>query len=356
MKATRWGTFIALAIGSVILAGCASPGTATQSASASASGDPNGPITIYAPMSDTRAAFVKAQAQSDLGMEVNIVTGAAGDLSSRITAEKANPQADAVVGLGESILNQLSAAGDLQPYTPAWSDLIPTEFRSTDTNFTLSTQTPIVISYNTAVMNASDAPTSWEDLAKPEYKDKFVFPSITGQTGQAAAVGILWRYTDATTGDVSQDGWDVLSAVLKNAKQLASGQSFDWSEVKNGDLPIVVNWLGGIQTGEKDNGLTLQVIDTTDGTPFVSTGIAEVSGATNTAATQRFIDWFGSADFQVKYVNATNNDTPLNTDALTQLPSAEAAISQVQKQDIDWSVVTPHLTDWLQKIQLDILD
>ena len=79
-----------------------------------------------------------------------------------------------------------------------------------------------------------------------------------------------------------------------------------------------------------------------------------VRGTKQRDEVHKFLDWFGSAEFQVAYVKATNNDTPLNADALKELPEAAAAVNAVKKQDIDWAVVTPHLTEWLQKIQLEI--
>lgn len=288
-------------------------------------------------------------------MDVSFVSGGGGELTERLLAEKNNAQADVVLGLGEAQLNQIAAADVLADYSPAWKNLVPDEFDSGTESFTLFSQTPIVMAYNAAVLDVGQAPQKWEDLAEPRFAKKFVFPSVTSQTGQAAVAGILWPYTDRATGEVSVKGWEMLTRILKNAVPVASGQKFDWNWVVSGQQPVVVNWLGGIETGAKDNGLDLRVVDATGGSPFVSTGVGLVAGSDREDAAKRFIDWFGSAEVQADFVKTTGSDTPVNPQALAQLPDAAAALAEIGKQDIDWGVVAPQMSSWLERIQLDIL-
>lgn len=332
-----------------VLTGCAAPATVAPSETVGTS------LVVYAPMEGPRAKWLTEHAKSELGLDVKFVVGGGADLAARLTAEKNNAQADAVIGLGEAQLNQLGADKALVGYEPKWASEIPENLRSVSKEFTLYTQTPIVIAYNAAVMTDAAAPASWEDLAKPEYKGKFVFPALAGQTGRAAIVGLLWPYVDKSSGTVSDKGWAVLKSVLTNAKPMAAGQNVDWNWVKSGEVPILVNWLGGVETGAKDNGLSLKVVAPTAGTPFVSTGVALAAGSKNAGTAKKFLDWFGEAATQVAFVKATNNDTPLNPKALEELPEVKASVTKVEKQAIDWTVVTPHLTEWMQKVQLDIV-
>ncbi|AAT89224.1 hypothetical protein ATY41_08135 [Leifsonia xyli subsp. xyli] len=345
-------TATAVAAAVAALAGCSATSPAPGSAEGSSAGTK---LVVYTPQGDpVRGGYITKHAKSDLGLDVKLVNGAGGDLATRLIAEKNNPQADVVVVLGAPQLNRIDQAGVLQPFAPDWAGKIPSAFASGSKDFTLLTQTPIAIAYNASTMTAAQAPSSWTDLAKPEYKDKFAFPALTSQTGQAAAVGILWRYADHTTGTVSQKGWDTLAAILHNAKQTAAGAPFDWAQVRSGVQPIVVSWLGGIQTGTSDNTIDLRIVDAVGGSPFVNGGVGMVKDTKNAAAARKFIDWFGSDSFQVGFVTATKNDTPLNPDAVKRLPGAEQGLRQVTPQKIDWGVVSQRLSDWLQKIQLDV--
>lgn len=355
---TGLAVLAAVSAGAIALAGCSSPAPAPgspNSPSVTGPGSESSALVVYAPMEGPRADWLTEHAKQELGLDITFVVGGGGDLTSRLIAEKNNSQADAIIGLGEVQMNQLAAEQVLTPYAPAWAEEIPAELRSASDAFTLYTQTPIVIGYNSAVMTADKAPAAWEDLAKPQFKEKFVFPGVAGQTGQAAVVGLLWPYTDQATGEVSDQGWELLKSVFANARPMAAGQNLDWNWVKSGDVPVLVNWLGGVETGAKDYGLTVEIVSPAAGTPFVSTGVAVAAGAKNPTAAQKFLDWYGSAPTQIAFVKATNNDTPLNPKALAELPDARASVEQVTKQPIDWTLVTPHLTEWMQKVQLEIV-
>lgn len=333
--------------GVLALAGCSSGGGGESSADS---------ILVYSPQGEgPRGEYIASHAKDALGLDVSFVSGGGGELTERLLAEKNNAQADVVLGLGEAQLNQIGAAGVLADYSPVWRDLVPGEFDSGTGAFTLFSQTPIVMAYNPAALDAAQAPRKWEDLADERFANKFVFPSVTSQTGQAAVAGILWPHTDRESGEVTDAGWDLLTRILRNAVPVASGQKFDWNRVTSGEQPVVVNWLGGIETGAKDNGLDLRVVDAEGGSPFVSTGIGLVAGSDRADAAKRFIDWFGSAEVQADFVKTTGSDTPVNPQALAQLPEAEAALAEIGKQDIDWGVVAPRMSSWLERIQLDIL-
>lgn len=334
-------------VGVLALAGCSSGGGGDSSADA---------LLVYSPQGEgPRGEYIATHAKDDLGLDVSFVSGGGGELTERLLAERNNAQADVVLGLGEAQLNQVESAGVLAGYSPAWKDLVPDAFDSGTDAFTLFSQTPIVMAYNPAVLDEEQAPRAWAELAEERFANKFVFPSVTSQTGQAAVAGILWPYTDRESGEVSDEGWTLLTEILDNAVPVPSGQKFGWGQVVSGEQPIVVNWLGGIETGAQDNGLDLRVIDAEGGSPFVSTGIGLVAGSDRDAAAKRFIDWFGSAEVQADFVKETGSDTPVNPQALAQLPDAEAALAEIGKQDIDWGVVAPLMSSWLERIQLDIL-
>lgn len=338
---------------SITLAACG--GTDADSSSSSDAAASNGPLVIYSPQGEgKRGEFMTTHAKQDLDMDIEFVSGGGGELTSRLIQERNNSQADLVLGIGEAQLAELDSKDLFEPYTPEWSGTIPAEFARESAGYTLFSQTPVVMAYNSDHLSAEEAPSKWEDLARPEYKDKFILPGVTGQTGQAMMVGILWRYVDPATGEVSDEGWQILKQVMDNAVQLAEGEKFDWNRTVNGEVPIHVGWLGGLQTASEDNNVPFEIIDAEGGSPFVNTGVGVVKGG-DVAKAQEFIDWFGGADLQTAFVKETNNDTPLNEDALEQLPEDKAALEEITPQDIDWAIVAEHLTRWNQRVQLEIL-
>ena len=313
-------------------------------------------LVIYAPWNEQRADFVTDAAAEELGIDVKFLIGGGGELTDRLIAEKENSQADIVLGIGESQMNRIAREGIFEPYLPEWSDKVPAAYIDPQNRFTLYSQVPVVVSYNAGVMNPADAPTSWLDLADAAYEGKFVLPGLGGQTGQATVAGILWRFADPTTGEVSDEGWEVLRDIYSNEIPLGEGERTDLNWIATGEMPIYITWRGGVAFADADNdSFELTVIDTEGGTPFVSTGIGITADTGSPTVARQFVDWFGSADFQIRFVDATNNDPPANEDAIPELPTANEWLSQVSRQDIDWLVVSSVLDGWLERIELDII-
>lgn len=350
MRRIRGAAGWAAAVLALGLAGCSSP--AAQGTAAS----PGDSLTVYSPQGEgVRGEYIAEQASQQLGIEIEFVSGGGGELTTRLLNEQNNAQADVVLGLGESQLYQLDRAGMLGDFTPEWSGAVPAEFQVDSSGFTLFSQTPVVMAYNSAALSPDEAPTSWEDLASDSYAGRFALPGMTSQTGQAFVVGVLWRYADPATGEVSDQGWSVLQSILDNAAPLGEGAELDWTQVESGEIPIVVNWLGGVQTGAADSGLDMTIVAPPGGSPYVSTGVGIIDGTDALDGAQRFVDWFGSAKFQADFVSATNNDTPVSTEALALLPDASAKLESIEKQSIDWKVVERLLPEWQQRIELDVL-
>lgn len=339
------------------LVGCTSgTGAPGPSGTAGAAGpDASGPLIVYSTWGDDKRGPSIIAGAKEQGIDIEFVLGGGGELTSRLLAERNNSQADVVLGLGVPQLFQIADAGIFTPYTPAWSDKIPPAFSVGDAPFTLLSQTPIVLARNADKMTVAEAPRSWDELGDPKYQGKYVFPAVTSQTGQAAVAGILWRHADTATGEVSDAGWDVLTRIIKNARQVPAGQAFDWSKVTSGEVPLMPSWLGFVVTGARDNNFTMDVIDTEGGTPFISTGVGLVAATKRPAAAKKFIDWFGTADFQAEFVRATNNDAPINPDALDQLPEVKEQLAGITPQALDWKLISQQMPSWLERIQLEIL-
>lgn len=313
-------------------------------------------LTIYAPWNETRTDWIINAAAEDLDIEVEFLAVGGGEMVDRMVAERNNTQADIALGVGEAQINLIAAEGIFQPYEPAWSDKVPAAYVDDENLFTLFAQVPIVMSYNAAVMDPADAPTSWTDLADPAYEGKFILPGLTGQTGQSTVAGILWRFADPATGEVSDEGWQVLGDIYANEFKVGEGEEFNPEWIADGTTPIFISWRGGVANMDADNdSFELTVIDTEGGTPFVSTGVGITTATDSPGVAREFVDWFGSADTQIRFVGEAGNDPPANVDAIPELETASEWLSGVSLQEIDWGIVSVVITDWLERIELDLI-
>ena len=107
-------------------------------------------------------------------IEIKWVRDSTGVITAKLLAEKANPQADAVMGVAASSLALLDKQGMLEPYAPLNLDAIMMKYRDTK-------KVPAWVGMNvwgaTICFNTVEAqkrnlpkPETWKDLTKPIYK------------------------------------------------------------------------------------------------------------------------------------------------------------------------------------------
>ncbi|HAT02483.1 MAG TPA: ABC transporter substrate-binding protein, partial [Oribacterium sp.] len=325
-------------------------GASTSSSATAKTTDSGDPLMIYSPQADAdRVGWLTENAEKALGFDVEFLCAGGNDLADRLVAEKANPQADVVMGLLQTAMYQLKDQDILEPYTPSWADDVSDTYKDKDGYFYEFWQTPIIICYNPDYI--SDPPTSWQDLIKDEYKGKYSVGTPQGQTIRSYIIGMLWPYYDSSTGEISQDGWDFLSTLYANSYQMPA-ESDAWQLFKDGTVPIMMTWYDGAKTKSAEYGCNVEYVKPANGTPVVSEGIGIVNGTDQADKAKAYEDWWGSAETQAAYAKQFGV-VPVSKKALDLCGDEVKKDGEMFKpQDIDWEVAAEKSNDWFEKIQL----
>ena len=313
-------------------------------------------IVVYSPQGDElRGTWIKDKAKAELGLDIQFLCAGGGELSDRLVAEKNNPQADVVMGLAQTAMYKLKTEDILDVYEPAWVKGLPEVYRDKDGYFNSFWQTPIVIAYNPEFLSSDKAPKGWEDLNKPEYNGLYGIGATSAQTTRTYLVGMLWQYYDAETGDISQEGWDFLSQVYENAGTLPSSDADIWKSFKDGELPILLWWYGGVVSNCEKNQIPVEYVKPESGTPVVAEAIGLVKGGKSQDGGKKFIDWFGSAEVMAAYAKEFGQ-APASPEAIALCPEeVKENATMFTAQNIDWEVAAQNLDKWLEKIELEIM-
>ncbi|AGS25402.1 extracellular solute-binding protein [Rhizobium etli] len=308
-------------------------------------------LTIYSPQGGERAAWIAEQAKA-AGHDIKLLNAGGGELFDRLLAERNNPQADVVLGMVDTSMALLKKEGFFQSYSPPWAKDLPARYKDAEDMVHKFWQTPIVLAYYPDRMADAEAPKSWLDLTRDEYKGKYVIGATGGQTTRMYLAGILVRFLDAD-GEVSDDGWNFLRKLYAHAI-IANDADSQTEAFKSGGASIDLNWLGGTFKLAKDLGANVKVIDTEGGTPIISEGIAIMAKTDHLDEAKAFVDWWGSADVMAAYA-AKFGQVPVLPEALAKSPAAvQENAKLVKAQPIDWDAIAPKLDGWLQKIELEI--
>ncbi len=314
-------------------------------------------VVIYSPHGgDERGEYLVKKAKEEIGLDIKFVSGGGGTLVDRLLQEKDNPQADVGMALNKVFLYSLKKEGVLDSYKPAWLEDLDEAYYDKDGYFYGFGRTPEVIGYNVDwfTKNNKVPPKSWLDLAKDEYKGLFTLAPLENQTTRMYLSGILWRFYDEKTKDISQQGWDTLKKIYQNAYTV---EQIDYEKVKDGTTPIFLDWYGGALKNCETYGINAKYVEESTGTMIVAESLTIIKGGPNPENAKKFIDWFGSAEVQADYALKffSYGQVPLNKKALGLTnDKIRAAAKMFTKQKVNEEIVSEKLNSWVKKIELEI--
>ena len=219
--------------------------------------------------------------------EINIkaVNGSTGPMTERAIAEKANPQADVIWMVNTIALEQLKAAGALEPYDPKGSAIGP-EFRDPDGFWVAHNATVMGLAVNTKKLKEKNLPmpVTWEDLIKPVYKGQI---TIAAPTKSGTGLSIMSTLVDAF-------GWNYIDNLHQNIFQYNESGSAAARQAGRGETVIGLSY---------DTALIQQVragvgVDMVIGriSPNVLEGAGLLAGAPHAKEGKIFLDWLFSED------------------------------------------------------------
>ena len=238
-------------------------------------------VVVYNAVSPkVMTAFVEAFQKQNPGIKVDVIAGGAGELLTRLQAEKANPRADLLVGPDIDVFD---AAIDLfEGYKSTEDAAFPRTAVGPDNKyygFSTNFQAFIV---NTKMMPLDKAPQTWMDLTKPEYKAKVLIanPAQSG-SGYSQMIQILQLY-----------GWDVMDKIVGTGTFVTSSK-LAYQNVAKGEVPVGLTSEFNILASKLD-GLPVEAVYPKDGTALINDASGIIKGGPNTDNAKKFLDFVNS--------------------------------------------------------------
>src|SRR5262250_2101419 len=190
------------------------------------------------------------------------VRDSTGIITAKVLAEKANPQADMVVGTSASSMAVFANEGLLQGYAPKGLDKIQPQYRDPKNppEWVGMDVYGAAICFNTveAQKQGLPKPESWKDLTKPVYKGKIVMPNpASSGTGFLDVAGWLQMWGEA-------DAWKFMDALHENIAQYTHSGSKPCRQAGAGEFPIGVSFEYRAMETKKD-GAPIDVIFPSEG-------------------------------------------------------------------------------------------
>ncbi len=246
-------------------------------------------LTVYSALENDQLGPYKQAFEADNpDVEIAWVRDSTGVITARVLAEKDNPRADVIWGLGASSIALFDSMDMLQPYTPKGADQIKPAFRSSKnpTTWTGMDAWLAVMCYNTVEGPKKNLPkpVSWADLGNPVYKDSIVMPnpasSGTGYQAVYAWIQIMGE----------QGAWEFMDKLHQNIAVYTHSGSAPCVQAARGERAIGIGFdMRGAR--EKTAGAPIDIILAKEGAPWDMEATAIVKGTKNMAAAQKLADF-----------------------------------------------------------------
>ena len=295
-------------------------GTATTSAPAgtqavattAAAVKPTGTITVYSALNETTnnqfsAAFKAAYPGSNIDL---LPLAAAGDLQTRIRAEKASPKADIFIGGSSEFHDPLGKEGLLEKYVSPNAAVLKPEFKDAN-GFWTGWYTGIIgFVTNTDRLNkevGGKKPATWDDLLDPAWKGKLCMGDPVKTGG-----GYIFMATQYfRLGKDEAKTMAFMKSLHANIADYIGTGPGAIGAVSQGQYVGCPNFVHDILT-EKAKNPGIDVLVPPD-TGFEVGAISIVKGSKNLPLAQAFVDWTltpeaGALNVKLSNRGSTNPD------------------------------------------------
>lgn len=240
-----------------------------------------GTVVVYSAISTKLTqAFVDAFQKANPDIQVQVISGGSGELLTRVKAERNNPLGDVLLGPdADSFDSDLTL---FDSYKGPESDAFDAAARQADNKYSgFSTNFQVFI-VNTKMMSLGEAPKTWKDLTKPEYKGKILMAN-PAQSGSAFSQ--LHQIVDLY-------GWEVMDPIIANATFVSSSK-LAFQNVAKGEIPIGLTSEFNVLQSKKD-GNPVEAVYPADGTALVIDAVGVIAGGPNPEAAKKFVDFVNS--------------------------------------------------------------
>lgn len=312
MKKTR--KFVAIGLSLMLsitaLMGCGgSENKAQNESKTDAKG--SGEITVYTAFPESEVVYYFNKFEEETGIKANYIRLSAGEMLTRVAAEKENPKASVMFGGSTDNYIAASNQGLLEPFQAESLKDTPENFLDVNKEWN-----PIYVGCITFACNKEwfddngyELPKNWEDLLDEKYKDHIIMahPATSGTAYTVLATLVQLK------GD---DVWTYLKDLNKNMTQYTKSGSAAPNAVALGEASIALTFShDGLQPTAEGYPIELSFPEDGTGYEVGATALIKNGPKDEVENAKKFIEWFCSTSGQDLYSENESFRVPTNSKA-----------------------------------------
>ena len=289
-------------------------------------------------------------------VKVDYLTGNSSDNLARMQAQRGN-QSVGVAVLDDGPMVQAVSLGLCQKLPDAVRDAVyPIAVLGDDhavgTGFGFTG-----LAYNTKTFAERHlpVPTSWMDLARPEYKQRLSIPGIDNTYG-LHTLAMMARINGGGDGDVAPGLKVMRQQINPNVLAYESSPGKMSELFQSGDIWLAV-WGSSRVAAMQQAGFPLAIVRPKEGAVVLMTAACAVTGSPDAALAAKFVAHLVSPPVQQAFAaqygaGPTNRSTVLPPDVAGRVIYGEEQVRQLV--GLDWAVINRDRADWTRKWQRQV--
>jgi iron(III) transport system substrate-binding protein len=309
-------------------------------------------LLVYTALeTDQLKAYQEGFNKVEPNIEIKWVRDSTGVITAKLLAEKANPQADVVMGVAASSLALLDSNGMLEPYAPKNLTAISAQYKDRKNPpawFGMDVWGATVC-FNTveAQKRGIPKPETWQDLTKPAYKGQVVMPNpASSGTGffDVTAWLSLWGDDNGKGG-----GWKYMDALHQNIAQYTHSGSKPCNMAASGEFVVGISFEYRANSN-KAKGAPIDLVFPKEGLGWDLEAFAIHKGTKKLDAAKKLADWASSREAMMLY--GKNFAITAMPGVAQPLPNIPADYEQrLVKMDFAWAANNREriLAEWIKR-------
>lgn len=314
---------------------------------AACAADSRTPLLLYSPHGRDQLTLLEREFERRRpDVDVRWLDMGSQEILDRLRFERVNPQADVWFGGPTTLFDRGIDDSLLAPYRPAWADQVGPEGVGPGDLYYPVYRTPAVIAFNARAVSRDEAPSDWDAVLDPRWRDRVLIRDPMASGTMRAIWGLIIERSLRATGDTTA-AWAWLRrldaqtrAYTLNPAVLDAKLARQEGLVTLWDLPDILI--------SRSKGMPFGYVFPRSGTVVIDDAIGLVRGSRHAEAAKAFIDFVGSVEGQLLAARAV-----YRLPARRGLPpdSVPAWVADVEREmvvaDVDWSLLAQDGAAWM---------
>jgi iron(III) transport system substrate-binding protein len=269
------------------------------------------------------------------------------EVLDRLRSERANPQADVWFGGPSQMFHSAAEEGLLDTYLPSWADAVG-DYSDPDGRYHAVYLTPLMIAYNSEVVDSASAPQDWEDVLDPRWRgDVLIRDPLASGTMRTIFGMVIQRSIRATGGP--EEGYDWLRRLDGQTREYVLNPTLLYQKLARREGVVTLWEMSDIARLQQQTAYPLAYLFASSGTPLVEDAIAVVRGGRNPELARAFIEFVGSEPEVLVaarqfYRLPARNDVP--ADSLPDI--VRRARDVIVPEPMDWQLLHERGSQWMR--------